>query len=77
MSNFFSPTLGANSKLDDLEIIEEHMFKLGFEGCREELQLFLGFLDSLVQSGNKSVARAKDVASLASRKKMFTLQQGR
>ena len=68
MNNFFNPTIESDNKQDDLEIIDYYLFKRGFEGCREELELFLAYLDPLIKNGNKCVARAKDVASLAIRK---------
>ena len=64
MNNFFNPTIELDNKQDDLEITEEYLFKLGFDGCREELELVLAYLDSLVKNGNKCVAKSKDVASL-------------
>ncbi|XP_052797650.1 E3 SUMO-protein ligase KIAA1586-like [Mya arenaria] len=69
MSNIFNPVVQKTDKASDVVVASEYLCSLGYENCREDLELFLSFMHSLVDSGSKVVKHTKDVANLAMKKK--------
>ncbi|XP_052264597.1 E3 SUMO-protein ligase KIAA1586-like isoform X2 [Dreissena polymorpha] len=63
LSNIFNPTVRKDDKVSD-----EYLCSLGFESCREDLSLFLGYLHSLVDSGNRTIRGSRDAANIAMKK---------
>ncbi|KAH3714991.1 hypothetical protein DPMN_057694 [Dreissena polymorpha] len=68
LSNIFNPTVRKDDKVSDVEVAAEYLCSLGFESCREDLSLFLGYLHSLVDSGNRTIRGSRDAANIAMKK---------
>ena len=67
-SSIFRPNVEIEEKAKDIDVVSQYLFKIGYEAGREEFEMFLEYIDTLVKSGNRSVRNAKDVANLAIKK---------
>ncbi|XP_052223995.1 uncharacterized protein LOC127839652 [Dreissena polymorpha] len=69
LSILFNPAIAKDSKVKHVDVVAEYLCSVGFEGCLESLGMFMNFMQSLVDSGNKIVGNSRDSANLAIKKK--------
>lgn len=69
LSHIFNPSVPADTKESDNEVIAEYLGLVGFEGFHDELVHFVSYLGELVAQDSKTVRNSRDAAILASRKK--------
>ncbi|WAR04744.1 hypothetical protein MAR_020113 [Mya arenaria] len=69
MSNIFNPVVQKTDKANDVVVASEYLCSLGYDNCREDLELFMSSMHSLVDSGSKVVKHTKDAANLVMKKK--------